>query len=169
MNLALAGSLLLTPWVVHSLASSGLAGFTKTLGGIAIGASFITPDKIVKAGKAITTKGIQKGHGGYQSAKDFLANQQPRFAALNSRSNPAPQRLQANPEKPDAKGVKSTSGGANSSRKVQPNQNSKSPASKSLSPSNEPETTANKSVGLKPPLQNSAPTKKSDGLEGEKK
>lgn len=85
MNLALAGSLLLTPWVVHALASSGLAGFTKTLGGIAVGASFITPDKVLKAGKAVTTKGMQRGHTGYQSAKDFLANQQPRFAALNQR------------------------------------------------------------------------------------
>lgn len=85
MNLALAGSLLLTPWVVHALASSGLAGFTKTLGGIAVGASFITPDKVLKAGKAMTTKGMQRGHTGYQSAKDFLANQQPRFAALNQR------------------------------------------------------------------------------------
>ncbi len=85
MNLALAGSLLLTPWVVHALASSGLAGFTKTLGGIAVGATFITPDKMLKAGKAMSTKGIQRSHTSYQSAKDFLANQQPRFAALNQR------------------------------------------------------------------------------------
>jgi hypothetical protein len=168
MNLALAGSLLLTPWVVHSLASSGLAGFTKTLGGIAIGASFITPDKIVKAGKAITTKGIQKGHGGYQSAKDFLANQQPRFAALNSRSNPATQRTQTNSAKPEPKMLKSPGGTADSFLKVQHNQNSKSPASKSVSPSNGTGTTANKSFGLKPPTQSSVPTKKSDGLEGEK-
>jgi hypothetical protein len=85
MNLALAGSLLLTPWVVHSLASSGLAGFTNTLGGIAIGASFITPDKLLQVGKAVTTKGLRQGHGGYQSAKDFLANQTPKFTALNQR------------------------------------------------------------------------------------
>lgn len=92
MNLALAGSLLLTPWVVHALANSGLSSFTKTLGGIAVGASFITPDKVFKAGKALTTKGIQRGTGGYQSAKDFLANQQPKFTALSEvLSKPVPQ------------------------------------------------------------------------------
>jgi hypothetical protein len=167
MNLALAGSLLLTPWVVHSLASSGLAGFTKTLGGIAIGASFITPDKIVKAGKAITTKGIQKGHGGYQSAKDFLANQQPRFTALNSRSSHPAQRVQGNPAETEPNGVKRKSEGA-ATPNVKPTQSSKSPAGKSVTPSSGTGSTADKSMGLKPPLQSSAPTKKSDGLDGDR-
>jgi len=95
MNLALAGSLLLTPWVVHALANSGLSSFTKTLGGIAVGASFITPDKVLKAGKAMTTKGLQKGGGGYRSAKDFVANHKPNFTALNQRvSQIIPQRYQ---------------------------------------------------------------------------
>jgi len=80
MNLALAGSLLLTPWVVHALANSGLSGFTKTLGGIAVGASFITPDKILKSGKALTTKGISGGAKGFNRAQDFYQNNRHRLS-----------------------------------------------------------------------------------------
>jgi len=42
-NLILAGSVLLTPIIVHSLASSGLAGMTQSVGAIGIGAATMRP------------------------------------------------------------------------------------------------------------------------------
>lgn len=61
MNLALAGSLLLTPWLVHALSNAGMAGFTRTLGGVAVGATFITPQKIASTAKSATLGGISRG------------------------------------------------------------------------------------------------------------
>lgn len=84
MNLALAGSLLLTPWVVHALANSGLSGFTKTLGGIAVGASFITPDKVLKASKSLTTKGIQTGKSSYSRAREFYNDNRHRMSFVKA-------------------------------------------------------------------------------------
>jgi hypothetical protein len=84
MNLALAGSLLLTPWVVHALANSGLSGFSKTLGGIAVGASFITPDKVFKASKSLTTKGFQSGKKSYTRAREFYDDNRHRMAFVRA-------------------------------------------------------------------------------------
>jgi hypothetical protein len=59
-NLTLAGSLLLTPWVVHSLATSGLAGFTNTLGSIAVGAVAFSPGTILRTVRRSSEAGIQR-------------------------------------------------------------------------------------------------------------
>ena len=63
MNLLLAASLLATPLVVHSLASSGLSGFNQTLGGIAVGAATLSPGRVVgavKSGMHRTTQGVSR-------------------------------------------------------------------------------------------------------------
>jgi hypothetical protein len=52
MNLMLASSLLATPWVVHALATSGLAGFTRTLGAVAVGTATISPARLAGAAKS---------------------------------------------------------------------------------------------------------------------
>jgi hypothetical protein len=58
LNLLLASSLLATPWVVHALATSGLAGFTRTLGAVAVGAATITPQKVARvAGRTVARSG----------------------------------------------------------------------------------------------------------------
>lgn len=49
-NLILAGSLLLTPIVVHSLAASGFGSIAKTIGGIAIGGMVFNPKQGLKKG-----------------------------------------------------------------------------------------------------------------------
>ena len=51
LNLMLASSLLATPWVVHAMATTGLAGFTRSLGAIAVGAATITPGKVLGTAK----------------------------------------------------------------------------------------------------------------------
>lgn len=47
INLMLGGSLLATPWLVHALGTSGLAGFTRNFSGVATAAGFLTPFKAV--------------------------------------------------------------------------------------------------------------------------
>jgi len=61
-DLILASSLILTPVVVHSLASSGLASLSRTLGGIAIGASMIGPARVLKGSKGFLARGYNLGH-----------------------------------------------------------------------------------------------------------
>ena len=63
MNLLLAASLIATPLVVHSLATSGLAGFNQTLGAIAVGAATVSPGRVagaVKSGMRRTTQGVSR-------------------------------------------------------------------------------------------------------------
>ncbi|MBI2712609.1 MAG: hypothetical protein HYX41_07140 [Bdellovibrio sp.] len=48
-NLILAGSVLLTPIVVHSLANSGLSGMAKTVGAITVGAATLSPGKVASS------------------------------------------------------------------------------------------------------------------------
>lgn len=74
LNLCLAGSLLLTPWVVHSLSSSGLAGFTKTLGGIAVGASFVTPTTVYRAGRSMAGKSLERSRGTIKATRDLVVS-----------------------------------------------------------------------------------------------
>lgn len=54
LNLLLAGSLLATPWVVHGLASSGLTGFSRSLGALAVGSVTFGPGTAIAATKATT-------------------------------------------------------------------------------------------------------------------
>lgn len=71
LNLFLAGSLLATPWIVHSLAGAGLSSYAGTLGSIAVGAITISPTMLLKkAGmKFIKKDGLSSGptHRGYNS------------------------------------------------------------------------------------------------------
>jgi hypothetical protein len=65
-NLILAGSLIVTPLVVHSLASKGLAGMNGTLGGIAIGGlATVTPSVVARvglmAGKKMFNRSLNAG------------------------------------------------------------------------------------------------------------
>lgn len=50
-NIILAGSLLLTPFIVHALAGGGMASMAKDLGGVAIGGMAFSPGTAVNIGK----------------------------------------------------------------------------------------------------------------------
>lgn len=52
-NIILAGSLLLTPFVVHALAGGGLTQMGKDLGSLAIGGMTLTPSKVIQTSKKI--------------------------------------------------------------------------------------------------------------------
>lgn len=55
-NIILAGSLLLTPFVVHALMGVGVAQMGKNLSSLAIGGFVVTPGKTVEASKNLVTK-----------------------------------------------------------------------------------------------------------------
>jgi hypothetical protein len=61
MTLTLASSLLLTPWVVHGFAGAGISGFTRTLGSVAVGATVITPGRVIRTSKAVALGGFKQG------------------------------------------------------------------------------------------------------------
>lgn len=69
-NIILAGSLLLTPFVVHALAGSGLAAMTRSVGAVAIGGLAFTPGTAMNAAKTIGTKSIDAGKSGARFAKE---------------------------------------------------------------------------------------------------
>lgn len=60
-NLILAGSLLLTPVVVHALAGSGLATMARTVGSVAVGTTMLGPMKLVKIGTETSKRGYNAG------------------------------------------------------------------------------------------------------------
>ncbi len=60
-NIILAGSLLLTPFVVHALAGSGLSTMGKDLSSLAIGGMTISPSRTVGATKSLASKTISNG------------------------------------------------------------------------------------------------------------
>lgn len=60
-NIILAGSLLLTPFVVHALAGSGLSQMGKDLSSLAIGGMTITPTRTVGAVSAVAKKPFSNG------------------------------------------------------------------------------------------------------------
>lgn len=55
-NIILAGSLLLTPFVVHALAGSGLGAMTRNVGALAIGGLALSPGTAVRAARASSPK-----------------------------------------------------------------------------------------------------------------
>ncbi len=61
-NLILAGSVLLTPIVVHSLMSSGLSGMASTVGAISVGAATMSPGKVASSFKSGMNT-VRKGAG----------------------------------------------------------------------------------------------------------
>lgn len=60
-NIILAGSLLLTPFVVHALAGGGLSSMGKDLSSLAIGGMTISPSRTVGATKSLASKTISNG------------------------------------------------------------------------------------------------------------
>lgn len=66
-NLILAGSVLLTPLVVSALTKNGLSGLMGNVGGIAVGASVMTPGRIVKGASL-------HGKRAYNSSLGFARN-----------------------------------------------------------------------------------------------
>jgi len=60
-NIILAGSLLLTPFVVHALAGSGLSTMGKDLSSLAIGGMTISPSRTIGATKSLASKTISNG------------------------------------------------------------------------------------------------------------
>jgi hypothetical protein len=82
-DLILAASLILTPVIVHNLAGSGLASFSRSLGGIAIGASMIGPARVLKGAKSVASRGYNLGHSGVnQVTKRFF----PKAHAITSKA-----------------------------------------------------------------------------------
>jgi len=92
MNLILAGSLLLTPWVVHALATSGIAGYTRTVGGITVGATMINPSKILRASKEISQQSFMRSHDAAQGIKRVITGSTKKSPPLNNASSTPCQR-----------------------------------------------------------------------------
>lgn len=78
-NIILAGSLLLTPFVVHALAGGGLAQMGKDLSSLAIGGMTITPSRTIGATKALGSKTISQGKN-YFSRNQKKPNSQSKFS-----------------------------------------------------------------------------------------
>lgn len=62
-NLILAGSVLLTPLVVNALTKNGLSGLVGNVGGIAVGASVLTPSKVLKGASLQGKRAYNQGLG----------------------------------------------------------------------------------------------------------
>jgi hypothetical protein len=60
-NIILAGSLLLTPFVVHALSGGGLSSMGKDLSSLAIGGMTISPSRTIGATKSLASKMISTG------------------------------------------------------------------------------------------------------------
>lgn len=83
-NIILAGSLLLTPFVVHALAGSGLSAMGKDLSSLAIGGMTISPSRTVGATKSLASKTISNGKNYFSrnsSSSSFNKNSQKHSAA----------------------------------------------------------------------------------------
>lgn len=78
-NIILAGSLLLTPFVVHALAAGGLAQMGKDLSSLAIGGMAITPSRTIGATKSLASKTISNGKS-YFTKNNSKANYQNKFS-----------------------------------------------------------------------------------------
>lgn len=66
-NIILAGSLLLTPFVVHALASGGLAQMGKDLSSLAIGGATFSPGSAMKFTKKLGTKTFSGNSGSFKN------------------------------------------------------------------------------------------------------
>ena len=86
-NIILAGSLLLTPFVVHALAGSGLATMTRNVGALAIGGLAITPGSAINAGKSIGSKGFGAANSSAKFFKEKYQNVRSSQRQSQTRSN----------------------------------------------------------------------------------
>ncbi len=69
-NIILAGSLLLTPFVVHALAGSGISAMTRNVGALAIGGLAISPGSAARLGKKVGPHALESGAIGANFLKD---------------------------------------------------------------------------------------------------
>lgn len=86
-NIILAGSLLLTPFVVHALAGSGLSTMGKDLSSLAIGGMTISPSRTIGATKSLASKTISNGKSYFSknnSNRNFNQNNQKHSASKKS-------------------------------------------------------------------------------------
>jgi hypothetical protein len=86
-NIILAGSLLLTPFVVHALAGSGLSTMGKDLSSLAIGGMTISPSRSIGATKSLASRTISNGKNYFSkssSNKNFNQNNQKHSANKQS-------------------------------------------------------------------------------------
>ena len=87
-NIILAGSLLLTPFVVHALAGGGLASMGKDLSSLAIGGMTISPSRTVGVTKSLASKTISNGKNYFSKNspnKNFNQNNQKHTANNKSK------------------------------------------------------------------------------------
>lgn len=82
-NIILAGSLLLTPFIVHALASGGLAQMAKDVGSLAIGGMSITPGRTIAVAKK-----VGGGTLDYSRSLSNLKNESPKQAKRSAPSVP---------------------------------------------------------------------------------
>lgn len=85
-NIILAGSLLLTPFIVHALAGHGLAQMGKDLGSLAIGGMTISPTRTISGTKTLASKAISNGKSYFTKQK--FQSQSKNF--MRSKSNQPP-------------------------------------------------------------------------------
>lgn len=93
LNLILAGSLLLTPLVVHALAGQGISSLATTAGGIVAGATMGTPMVFAEGvrRKAMTSyRGVSAIGGGVirgaQNTKEWVSNKKSSYSASMKRN-----------------------------------------------------------------------------------
>ena len=79
-NVILAGSLLLTPFIVHALAGGGLASMGKDLSAVAIGGVALSPAGAVATAKKVTPKRSAGNHGNLFKNKP-QQNARPQYAS----------------------------------------------------------------------------------------
>ncbi len=146
-NLILAGSLLLTPMVVHSLAGAGLAGMAQTVGAVAVGATAISPGKVFSK----LSQGVRKAQPTlsslHEKAGDYMQN----------RSNAAGlERLHST--RPTAKGAEKSPSVDPTESKSHPQSNAKPTASNAKAAGKANTHTNTNGIKPKPP---STPNQKS--------
>jgi hypothetical protein len=86
-NIILAGSLLLTPFVVHALSGGGLSSMGKDLSSLAIGGMTISPSRTIGATKSLASKTMSTGKNHFAknlSGKSTKQNTQKQPAKNNS-------------------------------------------------------------------------------------
>lgn len=69
-NIILAGSLLLTPFVVHALASGGLAQMGKDLSSLAIGGMVLSPGRAVTGAKSLGSRSMETSRNLFRPRKE---------------------------------------------------------------------------------------------------
>lgn len=87
-NVILAGSLLLTPFVVHALAGSGLSGMTRNVGALAIGGLAFSPGVAVRTARKFGPRSVDAAKW-MKTKYDERANpHKPKALASNGKRSP---------------------------------------------------------------------------------